>query len=230
MYQKITNIVSNALRSNASCVATVEQALRVICNERVNSFSMAQMLAIYLDKIVRVTSHTSEDELDRRFEKVMKIFNYIEDKDVFHEYHRRLLCKRLLESKTSEENERAFVSLLKDACGQTWTNTLEGMVNDIKLNQDLSSKFKQSPQFSSLPFEFSANVLNTVYWPISKADMIQGVIVPPQMQQCVELFKTFYHRHAEAHVLTWCYGLGTIVMKCIIGNTRVDAIVSTLQV
>ena len=58
----------------------------------------------------------------------MALFDHLSDKDVFVEFYRVGLAKRLLHSRSvSEDAERSFVSKLKLNCGAQFTSNLEGV-------------------------------------------------------------------------------------------------------
>ena len=51
--------------------------------------------------------------LQEVFEKTVHFFQYIHDKDYFHETQRKLLARRLLDIQVEEESERNLISKLK---------------------------------------------------------------------------------------------------------------------
>ena len=64
----------------------------------------------------------SEDEVDIQLEKVVKLLAYISDKDLFSEFYRKKLGRRLLnDSSTHDEAERSILSKLKQQCGTQFT-------------------------------------------------------------------------------------------------------------
>lgn len=70
-------------------------------------------------------------------ERVIKLIAYISDKDLFGDFYRRKLARRLLQDKsTSEEHERLVLSALKEQCGAQFTQKMEGMVRDLQLARD----------------------------------------------------------------------------------------------
>ena len=60
-----------------------------------------------------------EDMLD----KVVKLLAYISDKDLFAEFYRKRLSRRLLQDKSaSDDHERAVLTRLKQQCGAQFTS------------------------------------------------------------------------------------------------------------
>ena len=95
------------------------------------SRSICELLSTYIDFLMRVDGGIKlfEDELHSRLDKLVKLFAYIHDKDIFLEFYRKQLAKRLLTSKSSSERaEQGFISQLKLRCGAQFTSKLEGMI------------------------------------------------------------------------------------------------------
>jgi hypothetical protein len=56
--------------------------------------------------------------LEETLEKVVKLLAYISDKDLFAEFYRKKLARRLLHDKSSsDDHERSILSRLKQQCG-----------------------------------------------------------------------------------------------------------------
>lgn len=77
-----------------------------------------------------------------KLDKIIQIFRYIQDKDVFEGHYTSWLSKRLLEQRTlNEEAERILLLKLKEECGFSFTQRLEVMYKDIKTSDELSKDF-----------------------------------------------------------------------------------------
>lgn len=60
----------------------------------------------------------SEDEAEAVLDKVMMLFRYLQEKDVFEKYYKQHLAKRLLSGRTvSDDAERSLLVKLKTECG-----------------------------------------------------------------------------------------------------------------
>ena len=56
-------------------------------------------------------------------DKVVKLLAYISDKDLFAEFYRKRLSRRLLNDKSaSDDHERAVLTRLKQQCGAQFTS------------------------------------------------------------------------------------------------------------
>ncbi len=76
-------------------------------------------LVYYLDEqFKREFKGQTEEEINDKLDKVIFIFRYLQDKDVFESFYKSALSKRLLEKKSvSEDAEKMFVLKLKEECG-----------------------------------------------------------------------------------------------------------------
>lgn len=65
----------------------------------------------------------SDDIIEQTLEKVVKLLAYISDKDLFAEFYRKKLARRLLfEKSNSDEHEQTILSRLKQQCGAQFTS------------------------------------------------------------------------------------------------------------
>ncbi|KAJ0405628.1 hypothetical protein P43SY_007729 [Pythium insidiosum] len=102
----------------------------------------AGYLAQYLDELLRSKTRY-EEELELRVAQVIALFRYLQDKDVFEEFYKVLLAKRLLNARgTSDEAEKVVIAKLKAECGYQFTSKLEGMFKDISISKDLMELYR----------------------------------------------------------------------------------------
>jgi cullin 1 len=60
----------------------------------------------------------SDEAIDETLDKVVKLLAYISDKDLFAEFYRKRLARRLLQDKSaSDDHERSILTRLKQQCG-----------------------------------------------------------------------------------------------------------------
>lgn len=100
-------------------------------------------------------------DLEAVLDKVMTIFRFLQEKDVFEKYYKQHLAKRLLSGRSySDDAERSLLVKLKTECGYQFTSKLESMFNDIKTSEDMMRDFKQSLEEGELDLgmDFSVQV------------------------------------------------------------------------
>lgn len=67
---------------------------------------------------------------------MVRIFGYLSDKDIFAEFYKKQLAKRLLLARSSsDEAERSMIAKLKLRCGAQFTSKLEGAMAALQVSQ-----------------------------------------------------------------------------------------------
>lgn len=75
--------------------------------------------------------------VEETLDKVVRLLAYIADKDLFVEFYRKKLSRRLLFDKcANEEHERVILQALKQQFGAQFTSKMEGMVTDLQIGRD----------------------------------------------------------------------------------------------
>lgn len=111
----------------------------------------AACLVVYIDELMRSGfKGATEADVESKLDDVIVIFRYLQDKDVFENFYKSHLAKRLLNGRSlSHEAERSMLAKLKAECGCQFTTKLEGMFTDIKFSRDSMEKyFSFSPKVS----------------------------------------------------------------------------------
>lgn len=140
---------------------------------------------------------------------MVRLFSYLTDKDMFAEYYKKQLAKRLLlQRSASDDAERSMIAKLKLKCGAQFTSKLEGMVTDINLSQDIQTAFSEWMEAKALKLEvdLSVQVLTTGFWPTYKSDELN---LPSELVACVSAFKEYYDTRTSHRRLRWVHNLGS---------------------
>ena len=76
---------------------TIKMAFEQVVN---TSMRTAKSLVFYLDEMFKKEMRTLQtDELNDRIDRVIQIFRYLKDKDIFEGFYVNSFAKRLLESR-----------------------------------------------------------------------------------------------------------------------------------
>ncbi|CAF3349714.1 unnamed protein product [Rotaria sp. Silwood2] len=75
----------------------------------------AELLARYYDTLLKKGNKTMEDKnFEEKFNKIMIVFTYIEDKDVYERFYGKMLSRRLVNQlSASDDDEKLMISKLK---------------------------------------------------------------------------------------------------------------------
>lgn len=163
-----SEFVHNILTLKQKCDAIIltscknDKRLTRKCKESFETFinadtRTAAYLSAFLDEFLRDCSSHTETDIDSTLESILTIFRYLQDKDLFENYYKSSLCKRLLANKsTSDEVEKTVIAKLKAECGYQYTSKLEGMFLDMGLSKGVMEEFKKSVYYTTLPSTVSA--------------------------------------------------------------------------
>lgn len=228
LHDRYMHLVSDCFGSHAVFNKAMKEAFERFVNERVGDSSTAQLFANYCDSLLNTGGRgakMSESDVETQLDKLVKLFTYLSEKDVFQEFCRKQLAKRLLLDRShSDDAERFLISKLKQSCGAHFTSKLEGMILDINMSKEThQQQFTQwnlqkmganpedtGPQSMSGAaivdgVEFNVRVLTTGHWPTYSEEVI---ILPPQLAACEARFREYYDMKTSQRVLRWVHSLG----------------------
>jgi|TARA_B110000971_G_C19896010_1_gene447692 cullin 1 len=173
----------------------------------------------------------------------VRIFTYLSDKDLFKEIYKNQLAKRLLNAKSaSDDAEKSMISKLKMQCGATFTQHMEGMMNDLAQSGDQEGDYstKKYKEFlkkagadgAEIPtVDFNVKVLTGGNWPSYK--QYNEMTLPSEMEKSVHSFDEFHTKVNVSRKLTWSHSQGTAIVKGTFGEGKkkstFDINVTTLQ-
>ncbi|RYR64882.1 hypothetical protein Ahy_A03g010909 isoform A [Arachis hypogaea] len=180
------------------------------------------------DKLRKGLKGVSEDDVEVTLDKVMMLFRYLQEKDVFEKYYKQHLAKRLLSGKTvSDDAERSLIVKLKTECGYQFTSKLEGMFTDMKTSQDTMQGFYAShPELVDGP-TLTVQVLTTGSWPTQSSVTCN---LPAEMSALCEKFRSYYLGTHTGRRLSWQTNMGTADLKATFGKGQKHELnVSTYQ-
>jgi len=180
------------------------------------------------------------------------IFRFLTDKDVFEQFYKAHLQKRLLSGKSvSDDSERTMIAKLKTECGFQFTSKLEGMFQDMRFSKEVNAEFRRSIMadagrvrswsqvnagvvfmscnvvvLQESHIDISVTVLTTGFWPAQK---VAPCSLPPRVAASSERFKAFYLRQHSGRRLTWQTNRGTADIRAVFGTKRHELNVTTYQ-
>ncbi|XAR61292.1 hypothetical protein NMG60_11034942 [Bertholletia excelsa] len=232
LHDKYMAYVTDCFGNHSLFHKALKEAFEVFCNKQVSGCSSAELLASFCDNILKkggsekLTDEAIEDTLD----KVVKLLAYISDKDLFAEFYRKKLSRRLLFDKSAnDDHERLILTKLKQQCGGQFTSKMEGMVMDLTLareNQNHFEEYLKNNASANPGIDLTVTVLTTGFWPSYKSSDLG---LPAEMVKCVEIFKEFYETKTKHRKLTWIYSLGTCNINGKFEPKTIELIVGTYQ-
>jgi cullin 3 len=204
----------------------------------------ASCLSVYVDELLRLGLRgATEEQITLELQKVILVFRYLSDKDVFESFYKQHLAKRLLGGRSvSDDAERAMVSQLKAECGYQFTSKLEGMFNDMRISRDMQDLYRSYKRNKDLqhtgessgvgkPVDIEVDVLTNGYWPSQNVPMCT---LPAQVQDAIDRYTKFYLEKHTGRKLSWQTSAGAAELKATFGSgpdnyQRHELCVSTYQ-
>ncbi|GAU42552.1 hypothetical protein TSUD_341780 [Trifolium subterraneum] len=232
LHDKYMTYVNNCFMNHTLFHKALKEAFEVFCNKTVAGSSSAELLSSFCDNILKKggSEKMSDEAIEETLEKVVKLLAYISDKDLFAEFYRKKLARRLLfDRSANDDHEKCILTKLKQQCGGQFTSKMEGMVVDLTLARDNQLKFQEYLNENSdvnPGIDLTVTVLTTGFWPSYKSFDLS---LPSEMVKCVEVFKGFYETRTKHRKLTWIYSLGTCNIIGKFDPKTIELIVSTYQ-
>jgi len=239
MRDRYGNVVSTAFRGEKRAAKRLRESFEDFLNADARA---ASCLAIYVDELLRTgLKGATEAQVTAELQKVILVFRYLSDKDVFESYYKQHLAKRLLNNKSvSDEAERAMVSQLKAECGYQFTSKLEGMFNDMRISRDTRDAYnthkkaqqaRQAGGSGGKLVDIQVDVLTTGYWP---SQNVPPCTLPGPVDEAIERFSEFYLEKHTGRKLSWQTSTGSAELRATFGTgpnkyRRHDLCVSTYQ-
>merc|ERR550525_1823329 len=200
---KYDQFVKESFKENKDFQLALKQAFESFLNKDTRT---AQYLSLFVDDMFRkgLKGMSSDVEIDTRLEQVVTVFRFLQDKDVFENFYKQHLARRLLTGRSvSDEAEKSMISKLKSECGHQYTSKLEGMFQDMKLSEDLMKQYKNTSAGAPVPrpargsaagpaagsqvppsasgIELKVSVLTSGFWPSPPGAPCE---LPPEIQDC----------------------------------------------
>ncbi|KAG5011143.1 hypothetical protein JHK87_019658 [Glycine soja] len=191
LHDKYLAYVNDCFQNHTLFHKALKEAFEVFCNKGVAGSSSAELLASFCDNILKKggSEKLSDEAIEETLEKVVKLLAYISDKDLFAEFYRKKLARRLLFDKSAnDDHERSILTKLKQQCGGQFTSKMEGMVTDLTLAKENQTSFEE--YLSNNPnadpgIDLTVTVLTTGFWPSYKSFDLN---LPAEMASALLLF------------------------------------------
>jgi len=213
---------------------SLKEAFEVFVNRDIGKYSFAALMSSFCDRILKKSGERlTDDQVELLLTKMVELFSFLSDKDLFAEIYRNQLSKRLLyETSASEDAEKSMLAKLKMKCGAQFTSKLEGMMNDLAIASDLQKEFRDhcdgldNSRAALGGIDFNVTVLTTGFWPTYQ---VQDANLCPEMQKAIQVFHNYYNGKTQHRRLQWIHSLGQATIAAKLNNRRHDLIVNSYQ-
>jgi cullin 1 len=232
LHDKYMEYVTGCFQKSQLFNKSLKDAFEVFLNKGVAGNSSAEMLATFCNTLLSKGGgeKLSDDAVEEKLEKIVRLLAYVSDKDLFGEFSRKKLARRLLFDKSAnDDHERSVLAKLKQQCGAQFTSKMEGMVNDLTMARENHGDFQEflsRKASDKLALDLTVTVLTTGYWPSYPTADLR---VPKEMEAGVQLFQEYYEAKTKHRKLQWFFSLGTVQVKGFFKAKTIEMSMSSYQ-
>ncbi|KAF8337679.1 Cullin, partial [Amanita rubescens] len=213
VHQENSEIINKSFKGDVGFAASLDKACRDFVNRNAatttSSTKSPELIAKYADMLLRMGLKVAkeEDDVENKLNRLMILFQYLEDKDVFQAFYTTAFLKRMIRDvSASDEAEASMISKLKQICGVEYTNKLQRMFTEIRLSKDLTNSFKERmaqnhPQDQGITL--NVMVLGTNFWHLNPRT--HAFVVPTEIETTYSRFQKYYHTKHSGRKLTWLW-------------------------
>ncbi|KAK4264624.1 hypothetical protein QN277_025777 [Acacia crassicarpa] len=233
LHDRFMAYVKGCFMNNNIFHKALKEAFEVFCNKNVAGIPSVELVAAFCDNMLKKgggSEKLSDEAIDETQEKVVYLLVYNTDKDLFAEFYRKKLARRLLSDRSAnEDHEKSFLCKLKRQFGGHYTSKMEGMMTDLVIAKDCQRSYEQYlhiNQHVNPGIDLSVTVLTTGTWPSYKSCSLN---LPSEMVKCVEAFNEYYTSKAKHKKLSWAFSMGACNIHGKFQKKTIELIVSTYQ-
>ncbi|KAF8111551.1 hypothetical protein N665_0074s0080 [Sinapis alba] len=234
LHNKYMVYVTECFKNHTLFHKALKEAFEIFCNKKVAGSSSAELLATFCDNLFKKAANDKsydDSTIESTIDSVVKLLDYISDKDLFAEFYRKKQARRLLFDRNfNDDHERSILTKLKGQFGGQFTSKMEGMVTDMQLAKEQQIGFEEHIENGKTVkpkgVDFTVTVLTTGFWPSYKTSDLN---LPIEMVNCIESFKAYYATKTKHRRLLWIYSLGNCHLNGRFDSKPIELIVSTYQ-
>lgn len=230
LHDKHLSVIKADFSGHSLFQKALKDAFVEIVNKNVGHYTNAELMSTFCDRVLKSGGEKlSEEQVDFTLDRVVQLFSYLTEKDMFADIYRNQLAKRLLNQRSaSDDAEKVMIAKLKMQCGTHFTSKMEGMLSDLAVGAGLRKEFEDYKKLKqhSTKIDFSVQVLTTGFWPTYKSS---DVALPPNMAKCMDIYKAWHDKKHAARKLSWMFSLGNASVRATFGKKSYDLQVTTLQ-
>jgi len=207
LHTRFHGIVTKQFNNHHICDKALGEGFKDFIN--LQTF-VAERLAGYSHTILkRGGKEKIELTINETLENIVKLYDYIHDKDFFELAYQRHLADRLINDLSeSNENEKTMIGKLKLVGGNaTWCRKLENMFKDLETSDSLMRDFSEMKYNDDQDISFSCRVCTFGQWETEAMDVLP---MPDQVKRITSNFKSFYEDRFSGRTLDYRMDKGKV--------------------
>ena len=105
LHDKHLGVIKSVFSSHSLFQKALKDAFVEIVNKKVGQFPTAELMSTFCDRVLKSGGEKlSEKEVEQSLDRVVELFSYLTDKDLFAEIYRNQLAKRLLNQRSASND------------------------------------------------------------------------------------------------------------------------------
>ena len=211
LHDKYFAVIKTDFTGHHAFQKAFKEAFVTFVNKNTGNYTNAEFMCTYCDRLLK-SPKMSEVEVEDSLEKIVQLFSYLTEKDMFADIYRHQLARRILNDRSaSNDAEKVMITKLKIKCGTQFTSKMEGMLNDLAIGADSRKEFVEQMKKHNSKIVFGVQVLTTGYWPTYSSP---SITVPDEMTKCLDIFKTWHDQRHQQRKLSWVLSFGNAIRSC----------------
>ncbi|XP_062517542.1 cullin-2-like [Corticium candelabrum] len=212
LHTKFAKMVESTFSNDKLFVEALDKGCSAVVNYTENpkqTAKSAELLARYCDQLLKKGGkNAGEQEIEDSLGKVIVVFRYVEDKDIFQKFYSKMLAKRLIHGMSvSSEAEEGMIAKLKQMCGFEYTSKLHRMFTDMTVSDSLNYEFSDFMRGKTmLGLNFVVQILQSGAWPLGQANA-SPFTIPQELSRSISTFESFYNTKFNGRKLVWLHHL-----------------------
>jgi len=209
LHTRFHAIVKNQFNKHHLCLKALGDGFKDFINLQTY---VAERLAGYSHTILkRGGKEKVEMSINDTLENVVKLYDYIHDKDYFELAYQRHLADRLINDLSeSYENEKTMIGKLKLVGGNaSWCRKLENMFKDLETSEFLMREFSEQ-KLCDDDISFTCRVCTFGQWETEAMDVLP---MPDQVASITSSFKLFYEDKFSGRTLDYRLDKGKVEIR-----------------
>jgi DNA-binding MarR family transcriptional regulator len=211
LQKEINSLVKECFKNNDILQSAKDRAFY----EFMKTDYYSKQVAFFLDFCMRAGFKGKDAEaISNTLDDIIRLFKNLNTKYVFQKETEKKMSERLIKDATlSINNEKTFVSKLKQESDISLVNKMVGMLSDLDKNKQESENYRNTEN-KGLPngIKFNVQVVSNGAWEIENKYMIE-IALPPIFSSCVDDFKNYYLSKYREQNLIWYHGVSKLEIQ-----------------
>lgn len=127
LHDKYMEYVTQRFANESIFHTALKNAFEQFCNKGVAGSTTPELLANFCDSLLKKggSEKLGDEQIEETLGKVVKLLAYVTEKDLFAEFYRKKLSRRLLfDRSANDDHERSVLQKLKQECGAHFTSKM----------------------------------------------------------------------------------------------------------